>query len=112
MFRAALAILFFPLAFFCSPGTAQESESRIKLDELKERSHHDFDEDVDDIITNHQLRAESGSKSRWSLASTLTYEGGSLETPLAEDRPNIGNSLATNPKSLLEGSLSVKMNLT
>lgn len=89
---------------------AQES-SKIKIDEVKEDRNSTPGEDVDDVITNNLLRAESGSKSRWSLASALTYNGGSLESPLAEDRPNIAKSTGTIDKSLLDGQVSVKYNL-
>jgi len=70
------------------------------------------DEDIDDVITNAALRAESGSKSRWSLASIVNYNGGSLEKPLDESRPNIAATTGTFDESLLDGQISVKYNLS
>lgn len=68
-------------------------------------------QDVDELITNKKMRAESGSKSRWSLSSELSYDGGSLEKPLAEDRPNIAGATGTTTKALLGGSVSTKYNI-
>lgn len=45
--------------------------------------------DIDQEITNAKLRAESGSKSRYSLSALVEYDGGSMETPLSANRPNI-----------------------
>lgn len=63
---------------------------------------------VDDVITNARLRAESGSKSRFSLASQLSYMGGSVDKPLAEDRPNISATTGSTNKALIGGQASVK----
>ena len=41
-------------------------------------------EKIDELDTNNLLRAYSGSKSRWSVASTFIYNGGSLQTPLSK----------------------------
>jgi hypothetical protein len=68
-------------------------------------------ESVDDLITNNNLRAYSGSKNKWSLASTFNYNGSTVQTPLAEDRPNIANASSTTNKADLDGSISVKYNL-
>jgi hypothetical protein len=68
-------------------------------------------EEVDDLITNNNLRAFSGSTSRWSIASQFNYNGGSVQSPLSEDRPNISQSSGTTVKSDLDGSVSVKYNL-
>lgn len=89
---------------------AQES-MKIKIDDVKENSNQVEGEDVDEVITNALLRAQSGSKSRWSLASTLNYNGGSVESPLAEDRPNVSDATGIIDKSNLAGQVSVKYGL-
>ena len=66
---------------------------------------------VDDMITNANLRALSGSTSRWSLSSSFTYDGGTLRTPFAESRPNISGASATSTDTDVNGSLNVKFNL-
>jgi hypothetical protein len=69
-------------------------------------------DEVDDIITNNNLRAYSGSKSRWSFASQFNYEGGTISSPLSQDRPNISDASGTTTKSDLDGAVSAKLNLT
>ncbi len=68
-------------------------------------------EQVDDLITNNNLRAYSGSTSRWSIASAFNYNGGTVKTPLSQDRPNIADASGTTTKADLDGSISVKYNL-
>lgn len=64
--------------------------------------------DVDQILTNNQMRAETGSKSKWSIATSLTYSGGQLNRPFAEDRPNIAGATGSTDKTLIGGSISGK----
>ncbi|HEX7676021.1 MAG TPA: hypothetical protein VF412_17725 [Bdellovibrio sp.] len=68
-------------------------------------------EQVDDLITNNNLRAYSGSTSRWSIASAFNYNGGTVNTPLSQDRPNISDASGNTVKADLDGSISVKYNL-
>lgn len=67
--------------------------------------------EIDELITNKSLRALSGSKSRCSIASDLKYNGGSLETPLAEGRPDISQGSAVTEKADLEATVSAKYNI-
>lgn len=46
-------------------------------------------DEVDETITNRKLRAETGSLSRWSMSSSLNYNGSSVANPLDAARPNI-----------------------
>lgn len=66
---------------------------------------------VDDLITNNNLRALSGSTSLWSIASQFNYNGGTVLSPLSQDRPNISDASGTTIKSDLDGAISVKYNL-
>jgi hypothetical protein len=68
-------------------------------------------ETVDDLITNNNLRAFSGSLSRWSIASQFNYEGGTLASPFDQDRPNISDASGNTIKADLDGAISVKYNL-
>jgi hypothetical protein len=90
--------------------TWSQESSKIKIDEVKE-TNKTQGEDVDEVITNSLLRAESGSKSKLSIATAFNYNGGSIQTPLSEDRPNVAASTGTIPKSNLQGQTSVKYNL-
>lgn len=44
---------------------------------------------ADEVITNRLLRASSGSLSKWSANISYNYNGGSVQKPLAAQRPNI-----------------------
>lgn len=68
-------------------------------------------ETVDDVLTNNNLRAISGSTSVWSIASGFNYNGGSLRNPLSQDRPNISQASGNTIKSDLDGSISIKYNI-
>ena len=68
-------------------------------------------EKIDEMVTNNLLRAYSGSKSRWSVASAFSYNGGTILNPLSDDRPNIANTSGTLPKSFVLGQVSTKYNI-
>ena len=80
----------------------------MKIDDVTPEKKSTPTDDVDEVITNKLLRAESGSKSKWSIASTLNYNGGSVQKPLDEDRPNIGRTTGTLNKADLDGQISGK----
>jgi hypothetical protein len=107
MGRFLLAII---MAFAFSASAAEESQLKVKAGDLNE-TNKTPGQDVDEIITNNLLRAESGSKSRWSVASFIGYNGASVEKPFAEDRPNIAATTATTNESLLSGQISLKYNI-
>lgn len=96
------------------PAFAQEAEnqSKQKIEDLKPKNQNPSGEDIDETITNKKLRAETGSKSKWSVSTALNYAGGSIEKPLAEDRPNIANSASTTAKASLQGDIGIKRNLS
>ncbi len=67
--------------------------------------------DVDKLITNNELRAESGSKRKLSISTAFSYYGGTLASPLSKNRPNILQSAATTPRAYLGGSVAVQYNM-
>lgn len=87
------------------------AESKIKVEDAKGTANKASGGDIDNLITNAKLRAETGSKSKWSLSSALGYSGGSVETPLSDIRPNISGTTGALTKSVLEGSISTKYNM-
>lgn len=107
--RAFLLTLLLMSVVVPQAAFSEEGESRIKAEDLTQDA--EQSEDVDLLITNKQLRAESGSKSRWSLGSSFGYSGSNLRKPLAEDRPNIAATTATTDKALLDGHVEVKYNM-
>jgi hypothetical protein len=68
--------------------------------------------DIDKTITNSKIRAELGSKSKWSVRNTLTYQGGTMKTPLNEDRPDYRSaSLDTTNFVYFTGEFAAKYGL-
>jgi hypothetical protein len=86
--------------------------SSIKLDEAKGTRNQPTGEDVDAIITNNKMRADTGSKSKYSISSSFGYDGGSLHAPLSIRRPNITNGTGANYYSALNGNIAGKYGIT
>lgn len=63
--------------------------------------------DQSEEITNARMRAEAGSRSKYSVKANLSYSGGSVETPLERVRPNYRSGVAQDVATTLGGSLAV-----
>lgn len=87
----------------------KEGETKMKIEDAADKKNK-VDGDVDQEITNNKLRAEAGSKSRWSGSFTASYAGGSIEKPLDKDRPNITNDPVT-PKVNMGGDFGIRYRL-
>ena len=68
--------------------------------------------DIDDEITNARLRAQLGSKSRWSFKSALGYSGGSINEPTSDTRPNYRASATVEGLPGLAGTIGINYRLT
>ena len=68
--------------------------------------------DVDQVITNRKLRAETGAKSKYSFSAALSYSGGTVNSPGADTRPNIATGTAVPAVPALGGSLGAKYRLS
>jgi hypothetical protein len=66
----------------------KEGETKMKIEDAADQKNK-VAGDIDQEITNKKLRAESGSKSKFSLSLEATYSGGGLEKPLAAKRPDL-----------------------
>lgn len=86
---------------------AGDTEGAAKLAPRKKKT-----EEADDVITNKKMAAEAGSKSKFSLASSLAYNGGTVEKPFAADRPNIKGAAVTPSITSISGQISGKWNMT
>jgi hypothetical protein len=64
--------------------------------------------DIDKEVTNARMRAASGSRSRYSLSSSLSWLGGRVADPFTEDRPNIVGDPSTETATSLSGSFSAR----
>lgn len=84
-------------------STAQQAELAPATSDRK---------DIDEEITNKKLRAELGSKSKWSIRNTLSYQGGSIEKPLDEERPNYRSSSGIRRDVYSYANIAVKYRVT
>jgi hypothetical protein len=68
--------------------------------------------DIDEEITNAKMRAETGSKSKYSFRSSFNYAGSNLQKPLASDRPSLNPERKAFSGTSLTGSIGGKMRAT
>lgn len=106
MTRALLIVFLLTLGF--STHADDASTSTLKVERPADQVNKPPGEDVDLIITNNKMRAETGSKSRYSIASSLSYSGGSLASPGNERRPNLSAATGTTDIASIGGSISGK----
>lgn len=80
----------------------------MKIEDAKPANQADTKKDIDEEITNARMRAQLGSKSKWSIKTAFGYNGGSIERPALEVRPNYRS--AKSPDVLTNASGSVGIN--
>lgn len=69
-------------------------------------------DDVDQEITNARLRAATGAKATFSLQSSFTYNGSSVDHPFAKSRPKLTPGTVDNDSAKLTGNISAKWRAT
>lgn len=77
-----------------------KSEQKVKTTQTNKT------DKADELITNRRFRASNGSLSKFSLNTSMTYNAGSIEKPLAADRPNISNAGDTTSIAGISGTLN------
>lgn len=77
----ALALIIAGPCVFAAETTTSTTKVETKTEKKIDKA--------DELITNRKMRAETGSLSAYSVSTSFTYSGGSLNKPLAADRPNI-----------------------
>ena len=107
MTKPVIAALVVALSFSAYAAETKKSEGQttLKADELKEKNK--VAGDIDEDVTNARMRAESGSKSKWSISTTLNYKGGSLKQGFGAKRPNLSGK----PGEELNSSISIDPNV-
>ena len=90
---------------------SETSQSKMKAEDVKQTTTAP-EEDADQIITNKKLRADTGSKSKWSVKTAINYSGSTIEKPLDKSRPNITAGTQNSAFATLGGTISVKRNLS
>lgn len=91
MLKAPLFGLVLTLIFAGLASSAEEPkapQSSLKIEEVTDQKNK-VDGDIDQEIQNARLRADSGSKSKFSLSLKGAFTGGSIESPIGENRPKL-----------------------
>ncbi len=63
-------------------------ETKVQIKEVTKANK--VEGDLDQEISNLKLRAESGSKSKWSMSATANYRGGSVSSRLGGEAGSFG----------------------
>ena len=88
-----------------------EGETKVKIEDAADKKNK-VAGDIDEEITNARMRAESGSKSKFSLSSSIGYTGGSLNKPLGENRPNLAGTPETQTATSVDIGLDARYRWT
>lgn len=88
-----------------SSSSVNTNSSTLKTDDLKKAD--EKEKDIDSEITDARMRAQLGSKSKWSFKSSLAYSGGSVQEPLSGVRPNYRASATIESMTSLAGDVGV-----
>jgi hypothetical protein len=96
-----------------SSTSSVRAESKAQLNDLTATDNNKVDDqtDVDSVLTNPNLRAFSGSKSKWSISNAINYDGGSLSNPLGAVQPNPSGGSNYSADTDLNDQINVKYNL-
>lgn len=97
--------LFFIFTNSAFAGDIPASTNRARLETLSNKKFQDTNE-----ITDSKLRADSGSRSRYSLIFNLTYAGPTLGDLSSKDQPNPDGSIGSYSTSL-GGTLGTRLRL-
>lgn len=99
---------------FAETTETQAAETTTKIEEVMPNTpvKKEGEADVDEVITNRKLRAETGSKKKYSFSSAISYNGGTIDNPLADVRPNITAGAGTQITPRLSGSVGLNYKLS
>lgn len=84
--------------------------STVKVSDVQNKE--EKKSDLDSEITNARMRAEAGSKSKWSVKANLAYQGGSVEKPLDKERPNYRRGTTGQALTYLTGTIGMAYRAT
>lgn len=92
----------------------QSAESTTKMENVAPNAPEKKagEDDVDNVITNRKLRAETGSKNKYSFSTALSYNGGTIKNPGSDTRPNIASTAFVPLKPALAGTIGAKYKIS
>lgn len=95
------------LAAIAMASTGYSQEESTSTSTIKDVVPQEQPKDSDAEVTNARLRATMGSKSKWSIRTSFAYNGGSVESPFSEIRPDYQAGSGVDSLSALGGSVGV-----
>jgi len=110
--QLSLALAFSLISNFAEGAVVETSagkaaETKIKIEEATDKKNK-VEGDLDQEITNAKLRADSGSKSKFSMSATANYRGGSVSRPFAAERPDLSGLPDNQVDTSLDGTLKMR----
>ncbi len=85
---ALIALAMMAGSVWAQETSQAEGQTTIKIEDAADQKNK-VDGNIDEEITNARMRAESGSKSKFSLSTSIAYTGGAVSRPFGKDRPNL-----------------------
>jgi len=107
-----LFALLFALPSFAEEVAKAEGETSVKVEDAKRGLKKPSKNDIDKEITNARLRAESGSKSKFSLSTDIGYTGGSINRAFGRGRPNLNGNPENQVNASIDGSAKARYRFT
>lgn len=99
-----------------SEGTSttkmNEETSVLKLNQVTSGAPENSESDIDNKITDARMRADLGSKSKWSFKSRMNYTGGSIDGPFDKVSPNLRRRNQMDTMSSLSGDVGINYRLS
>jgi hypothetical protein len=108
---SAIALSLSFSAYAQEQTSTTEGETKMKVEDAADKKNN-VDGDIDQEITNARMRAESGSKSKFSLSSSVGYTGGAISRPFGSERPNLAGTPDTQEDTSVDGTLSGRFRWT
>ena len=90
-----------------TPSSSGQSEQQAAPAPAKEGT-----DEADQLITNRQLRASSGSLSKWSMNTYWSYSAGAVNAPFEVVRPNITAAGDVSALQSLYADIGVRYRIT
>ncbi len=97
---------------FAQSSDSAAGETKAAISDVIDEADKSETDKADELITNRMLRAQTGSLSKWSLSTSFSYQGGTLDGPFKATRPNITGAAGTEAVSFLAGSLGVRYRIS
>ncbi|HMN68849.1 MAG TPA: hypothetical protein PKC28_09960 [Bdellovibrionales bacterium] len=100
-------LLYMDSALAAPPAPEKAGESKVTIEGVVDKKNK-VDGDIDTEITNAKIRADSGSKSKWSMSTAMNYKGGEISRPFGIQRPNLSGLPETQTDTSLDASFRAR----